>query len=86
MPIADTQLRDGPLAPCIDHVVPINHPRNHKHGHTADNVQLAHRRCNEIKGASLASESLLSCDSPRAHVRALNIDQRSLRGSSPGVG
>lgn len=74
-PIEDTATRKGPGAPCVDHIVPIGHTMNTKHGHTPENVQIAHRRCNEAKGSTLACESLLDCDDPRRHVESLGIDQ-----------
>lgn len=73
--IQDRQSRTGPLSPCIDHIVPINHARNTKHGHTVDNVQIAHRLCNERKGCSIADESLLYCESPRLHLASKHIIQ-----------
>jgi hypothetical protein len=79
-PIVDPHDRKSPLSPCIDHIVPINHPENSRHGHTPDNVQVAHRRCNEAKGCSVACESLLTCDSPREWLAIAGIDQ------TPGVG
>lgn len=74
-PIEDHMQRTGPLAPCVDHIVPLNHPANTRHGHTLENVQIAHRRCNESKGAAIACLSLIECDNPREHVASLAIDQ-----------
>jgi hypothetical protein len=79
-PIVDRHGRGSPFSPCVDHIVPINHPRNATHGHTEDNVQIAHRRCNEAKGCSVACESLLTCDNPRKWLSVAKIDQ------TPGVG
>lgn len=64
-----------PLAACIDHIVPLNMRSNTRHGHVWDNVQLAHRACNERKGCSISCGSLLECDNPRQHVRTHCIDQ-----------
>lgn len=64
-----------PMAGCIDHIVPINLKANTQHGHVWNNVQLAHRRCNELKGCSLASPSLLDCMNPRLHAQENCIDQ-----------
>lgn len=63
--IMDRSSRDGPNSPCIDHIVPLNHPENTRHGHTWDNVQIAHRQCNERKGATLLDRSLLHVTNPR---------------------
>jgi|688.fasta_scaffold78156_1 hypothetical protein len=68
--ITDPSSRVGPEAPCIDHIVPLNHPENHKHGHVWDNVQVAHRKCNERKGCLLQDPSLLFADSPRSRVKS----------------
>lgn len=65
----------SPRAPCIDHIVPLNMKANTRHGHTWDNVQLAHRKCNEAKGCTVACHSLLECDSPRQHIKTNQIDQ-----------
>lgn len=64
-----------PMAGCIDHIVPINLKANTQHGHVWNNVQLAHRKCNELKGCSLASPSLLDCINPRLHTQENCIDQ-----------
>ena len=44
----------NPLAPCIDHIIPID-----RGGHPSDisNLQLAHWICNRQKGNKLISES-----------------------------
>jgi hypothetical protein len=78
-PIEDPGSRKSPFSPCVDHIVPINHPDNARHGHTEDNVQIAHRRCNEAKGCSVACESLLTCDNPREWLAIAGITQ------TPGV-
>lgn len=85
-PIEDRSDRQGPMSPCIDHIVPINHEHNNKHGHTMDNVQIAHRVCNERKGCSVAHESLLSCASPREHLVESGIDQATSMHPHTGVG
>lgn len=77
--IHDTRERKGPHAPCVDHIVPLNHQANTRHGHTPDNVQIAHRKCNECKGCSVACPSLFECDNPREHIQTMQIDQ------TPGV-
>ena len=74
--IPDRSARVGPLAPCVDHIVPLGHPANTTHGHTIGNVQIAHRCCNESKGNSVACLSLIECDNPREHVLAWCISQR----------
>jgi hypothetical protein len=51
-----------------------------------DNVQIAHRVCNERKGCSVAHESLLSCASPREHLVASGIDQARSMHPNAGVG
>lgn len=73
--IIDQESRSGPLSPCVDHIVPLNHKANTKHGHTLDNVQIAHRKCNEQKGCRVACPSLLDCDNPRKHLKEAAIDQ-----------
>lgn len=78
-PIEDPEGRESPFSPCVDHIVPINHPDNTRHGHTEDNVQIAHRRCNEAKGCSVACDSLLTCDNPREWLAIAGIAQ------TPGV-
>jgi hypothetical protein len=65
----------GPLSPCVDHIVPIGHPGNRSHGHVPNNIQIAHRVCNESKGCSIACPSLLDCIDPREHVRMNGINQ-----------
>jgi hypothetical protein len=65
-----------PMAASLDHVVPLNLPANTKHGHVWNNVQLAHRHCNESKGCSVACWSLLESDSPRDAIRSRCIDQQ----------
>lgn len=72
--------RQGRWSPCVDHIVPLNHPANTRHGHTRNNVQIAHRTCNETKGCSLACPSLLECDDPRRHIEMMGIDQTPGRG------
>ena len=63
------------MAASIDHVVPLNFPANTTHGHVWNNVQLAHRKCNEAKGCSIACPSLIDCIDPRKHVALHCIDQ-----------
>lgn len=75
LPVARNVHHLADLAACIDHIVPINHRANAIHGHTWDNVQLAHRKCNEIKGCTVACASLFDCMDPRRHVAAHAIDQ-----------
>lgn len=81
-PIDDHMARSGPYSPCVDHIVPLNHNANTRHGHTPDNVQIAHRRCNEKKGCSVACPSLFECDNPRKHVRDAAIDQTPRGGKA----
>jgi len=69
------------MSPCVDHIVPLNHKANTRHGHTLENVQIAHRKCNEAKGCSIACPSLFECSNPRLHVREMSINQ-----TPPGVG
>jgi hypothetical protein len=83
--IEDSKLREGPLAPCIDHIVPINHKANTRHGHTPENVQIAHRSCNEAKGCSIACISLIECDNPSEWVKIACIDQTPQVGVWEGV-
>jgi 5-methylcytosine-specific restriction endonuclease McrA len=75
-PIEDRESRKSPLSPCVDHIVPLNHQANTRHGHTLQNVQVAHRRCNEAKGCSVACETLLHCESPREWLVTAGITQR----------
>jgi hypothetical protein len=74
-PISDIASRSAPDAPCVDHIVPLNHKDNLMHGHTWRNVQIAHRKCNEAKGAKLCCSSLLGCDNPRQHIKQAGICQ-----------
>jgi hypothetical protein len=73
--IIDPLSRSGPDSPCVDHIVPLNHPANTRHGHTDDNVQIAHRKCNEAKGCTVACPSLFECDNQREYVKKMSIDQ-----------
>jgi hypothetical protein len=73
--IEDNKSREGSRAPCIDHIVPLNHRANNRHGHTPENVQIAHRSCNEAKGCSVACMSLVECDDPREWLKIACIDQ-----------
>ena len=73
--IEDRESRKSPLSPCVDHIVPLNHQANTRHGHTLENVQIAHRRCNEAKGCSVACETLLHCESPREWLVTAGITQ-----------
>ena len=59
---------NSPLAPSLDHIVPLNFPGNTSHGHTPENLQIAHRECNEIKGCSLQHPSLLDSINPREQL------------------
>jgi len=71
------------MAASVDHVVPLNLPANTTHGHVWNNVQLAHRKCNEAKGCSIACPSLIDCIDPRKHVALHCIDQATpTRGRS----
>lgn len=49
-PVDKTLKYPNPLAPCIDHIIPID-----KGGHPSDlkNLQLAHWTCNRAKGVKL---------------------------------
>lgn len=76
-PIVDIHSRSGSESASVDHIVPLNHPLNFKHGHTESNVQIAHRRCNEAKGCSVECESLLWCDNPRAHLGRIAAGEAS---------
>ena len=60
--------RHDPMAGCIDHIVPLNMAENTRHGHVWNNVQLAHRNCNEQKGCSVPDQNLLTCDDPRLYA------------------
>jgi len=73
--IVDQESRSGPMSPCVDHIVPLNHKANTRHGHTLENVQIAHRKCNEAKGCSIACPSLFECSNPRLHIREMSINQ-----------
>lgn len=73
--IKDRAGRRGPLAPCVDHIVPLNHPANTRHGHVENNVQIAHRQCNELKGCTVACPSLFECDNPKAEIVKRGISQ-----------
>lgn len=55
----------------VDHVVALSHPGNRCHGHTPDNVQIAHRICNERKGCRLQYPSLLDAIHPLQELRRL---------------
>jgi len=69
------------MAACIDHIVPLNMKQNTTHGHVWNNVQLAHRHCNESKGCTVACSSLLDSYSPRDAIRVRCIDQKLNRRS-----
>lgn len=64
-----------PLSATVDHIVPLNHPLNFRHGHTWSNVQIAHRRCNELKGCTVADDRLLFCESPANFIKKQRINQ-----------
>jgi hypothetical protein len=83
-PIDDSNSREGPRAPCIDHIVPLNHKANTRHGHTPENVQIAHRSCNEAKGCSVACVSLVECDNPREWLKIARIAQYPPGGGLAG--
>ena len=51
----------GALYPTQEHVIPMARGG----GHTSDNVRLAHKRCNELKGDKLLSELVLPFDIPK---------------------
>jgi hypothetical protein len=82
--IEDNKLREGPRAPCIDHIVPLNHRANTRHGHTPENVQIAHRSCNEAKGCSVACMSLFECENPREWLKIACVDQTPPGGGLSG--
>ena len=74
-PIEDRESRKSRLSPCVDHIVPLNHKANTRHGHTLENVQIAHRQCNEDKGCSVACKMLLHCENPREWLVTAGITQ-----------
>jgi hypothetical protein len=82
-----TGSQTDPMSPCVEHIVPLGHPANTRHGHEWSNVQIAHKACNEAKGDRLACWSLLECDNPRDHIRKAQIDQMpyqvGVRGNLP---
>ena len=82
--IEDNKLREGSRAPCIDHIVPLNHRANTRHGHTPENVQIAHRSCNEAKGCSVACMSLFECENPREWLKIACVDQTPPGGGLSG--
>lgn len=75
-PVDTAHGRNHTRAPSIDHIVPLGHPSNRTHGHTPNNLQLAHRSCNALKQCRVACVSLFDCIDPREHVRINRIDQR----------
>jgi 5-methylcytosine-specific restriction endonuclease McrA len=57
-------------SPTIDHVVPLNHPRNTKHGHTDDNTVLCCFKCNTDKLDKLVFEGIEKASNPVEFARA----------------
>jgi hypothetical protein len=70
-PIYERRGSMEPQSPCVDHIVPLAFRGNVTHGHTPDNVQIAHRSCNTAKGCTLQDPSLLDAISPLRRLRSL---------------
>ncbi|MDR2256996.1 MAG: HNH endonuclease [Arthrobacter sp.] len=49
----EADARFGPLAPTLDHIVPVSHGGSH----SIDNLRLAHRICNTTRGAARLPDS-----------------------------
>ena len=62
------------LCPTLDHVAPLMHPHNTKHGHTIENVVLCCHKCNTRKGVQVQFEGLLESENPIefAHLALLS--------------
>jgi hypothetical protein len=52
------------MSPTQDHIVPLNHPENWTHGHTAENTQLACHQCNGDKNMN-TNQTMIECHNPR---------------------
>jgi 5-methylcytosine-specific restriction endonuclease McrA len=53
-PVRRSAATSHPLAPELDHIVPLSHPASP--GHVWSNVQCAHRKCNGIKHSRIVGQ------------------------------
>lgn len=53
------------MSPTQDHIVPLNHPDNWTHGHTAANTQLACHQCNSVHKNMDTTQAMIDCKNPR---------------------
>lgn len=56
---------DRMLAPTIGHVIPLNNPLNHRHGHTKSNTFTNCARCNGRQGNAVVIDGHQNCEDPR---------------------
>jgi hypothetical protein len=56
------------MSPTQDHIVPLNHPENWTHGHTAENTQLACFQCNSVDKNMDTTHEMISSSHPRAKL------------------
>lgn len=54
-----------PRSPTVDHIVPLKHPANTRHGHTMENTQLLCCVCNSLKSDALPAHGIIESDNPR---------------------
>jgi hypothetical protein len=59
-----------PRSPTIDHIVPLKHPANTRHGHTMDNTQLLCWVCNSGKSDAITIQGIIESDNPRRFMLA----------------
>lgn len=56
------------MSPTQDHIVPLNHPDNWTHGHTAENTQLACHQCNSVDKNMDTTQTMINSSHPRAEL------------------
>ena len=71
-PVDKTIRYPNPLAPCVDHIIPID-----RGGHPSamENLQLAHWICNRQKGNKLISESRTASPANRKSAKEVNSNR-----------
>ena len=56
------------MSPTQDHIVPLNHPDNWTHGHTAENTQLACHQCNSVDKNMDTTPEMIESIHPRTKL------------------
>ena len=79
-----------PRSPTVDHIVPLRHKDNDKHGHTANNTQLLCHACNSKKSGTVTIDGVLQSDNPRRlmllHLKTASVVRYGGGVSSLDVG